>query len=393
MQMKKLLLFGAGKIGRSFIAQIFSKDGYEIIFVDISQYIVDQLNLYKRYPVYIEDTSRETIWVENVSALHSSQRKEIIEEISQCQLIAVSVGRAGLPSTCELISKGIMLKQERSPQDKTDIIVAENLRDADLYMRKELMLHLPGSFPFEKVVGIQETSIGKMVPIIPDEIIQQDPLAVYAEAYNTLIVSSGFLNETPEVSGLSLKKNIKAWVDRKLFIHNLGHSVAGYVGNFLHPGRKFIYEVLKDEKVELAARTAMKEAAQVLMHIYPGEFSDEHLEAHIHDLISRFKNVALGDTVFRVGCDLERKLSRDDRFMSPIRHAIELNLNYSSILYGYRCAMHFKATSDQGTSVAKDIEIVREYRDLGIEYILKGYSGLTPSEASDLQQVIQIHAL
>jgi mannitol-1-phosphate 5-dehydrogenase len=255
------------------------------------------------------------------------------------------------------------------------------------------MLHLPESFPFEKVVGIQETSIGKMVPIIPDEIIQQDPLAVYAEAYNTLIVSSGFLNKTPELAGLSLKKNIKAWVDRKLFIHNLGHSVAAYVGNFLHPDKKFIYEVLKDEKVELAARTGMQEAAHILQRIYPGEFSDEHLEAHIRDLISRFKNVALGDTVFRVGCDLERKLSRDDRFMSPIHHAIELNLNYSSILFGYRCAMHFKATSDQGTSVAKDIDIAREYQDLGIEYIFTNYSGLTPSEASDLKQVIQIQAL
>jgi mannitol-1-phosphate 5-dehydrogenase len=387
--MKKLLLFGAGKIGRSFIAQIFSKDGYEIIFVDISQSIVDRLNLEKRYPVYIKDQSQETLWVENVRALHSSQQDEIIEEISKCQLIAVSVGRTGLPSICETLSKGIMLKYELSPQNKTDIIVAENLRDADLYMRKELMLHLPGGFPIEKVLGIQETSIGKMVPIIPEEITQQDPLAVYAEAYNNLIVSSGFLNGIPQVATLSPKQNIKAWVDRKLFIHNLGHSVAAYVGNFLHPEKVFIHEVLQDDKVEKAVRTAMYEAAIVLQNIYPGEFSDEHLESHINDLINRFRNVALGDTVFRVGCDLERKLSYDDRFMSPIRHALQFNHSHRNILYGYLCSLHFTATSDQGNSFTRDIEIVREYQDLGIQYILQKYSGLTASEASNLEKEFQ----
>jgi len=31
---KKLVLFGAGKIGRSFIGQLFSRGGYEVVFMD-----------------------------------------------------------------------------------------------------------------------------------------------------------------------------------------------------------------------------------------------------------------------------------------------------------------------------------------------------------------------
>ena len=34
----------------------------------------------------------------------------------------------------------------------------------------------------------------------------------------------------PDVKGLAPKKNIKAWVDRKAFIHNLGHATAAYYG-------------------------------------------------------------------------------------------------------------------------------------------------------------------
>ena len=381
---KKLLLFGAGKIGRSFIAQIFSKEGYEIVFVDISQTLVDQLNQARKYPVYIKDKVEETLWVENVRAIHSSQQEEVIEEISQCQLIAVSVGRIGLPAISQVLAKGIIRKFQHSPLVKTDIVVAENLRDSDRFMKKEIMQYLPADFPFEKLVGLLETSIGKMVPIIPEDLLLQDPLAVYAEAYNTLIVSSGFLNPAPEVKALSLKKNIKAWVDRKLFIHNLGHSVAAYVGNFLHPDKVFIYEVLQDKNVESFARGAMQEAAQALQSIHPGEFSNEHLEHHIDDLICRFKNIALGDTVFRVGCDLERKLSYDDRFISPLRHARQFNLKYSNIGFGYFCSLNFKAASDQGYRFPRDIEIVEEFQQLGIEHVLKKYSGLKPTEANEI---------
>ena len=386
---KKLLLFGAGKIGRSFIAQIFSKAGYEIVFIDISQTLVDQLNQKKKYPVYIKDTQEETLWVENVRALHSSQQEEIVEEIVQCPLIAVSAGRNGLPAIAQILSRGIWQKYQGSAFEKTDIVMAENLRDADLFMKNEMMKHLPADFPFDSSVGIQETSIGKMVPIIPEEILNQDPLAVYAEAYNTLIVSSGFLNEAPEAEGLSLKNNIKAWVDRKQFIHNLGHSVAAYVGNYLLPQKEFIYEVLENEKVESIARSAMGEAARILQSIHPAEFSDEHLENHIDDLIRRFKNVALGDTVFRVGCDLERKLSYDDRYLSPIRHARQFNLPYSNIAFGYFCAMHFKARSDQGTSLPKDIEIVKEYEEKNVEHVLQKYSGMNHLEAAEISKEMQ----
>lgn len=42
--MKNIVLFGAGKIGRSFIAQLFSKSGYEVIFIDINSDIIKALN-------------------------------------------------------------------------------------------------------------------------------------------------------------------------------------------------------------------------------------------------------------------------------------------------------------------------------------------------------------
>jgi len=34
---KRIIQFGAGNIGRSFIGQLFSRSGYEVVFVDINK--------------------------------------------------------------------------------------------------------------------------------------------------------------------------------------------------------------------------------------------------------------------------------------------------------------------------------------------------------------------
>ena len=44
MYKKKMLQFGAGNIGRSFIGQLFSRSGYEVVFVDINKELAKELN-------------------------------------------------------------------------------------------------------------------------------------------------------------------------------------------------------------------------------------------------------------------------------------------------------------------------------------------------------------
>ena len=38
----KLISFSAGKIGRSFIGQLFSRGGYEVVFIDVVKPIIDK---------------------------------------------------------------------------------------------------------------------------------------------------------------------------------------------------------------------------------------------------------------------------------------------------------------------------------------------------------------
>jgi mannitol-1-phosphate 5-dehydrogenase len=63
---RKIVIFGAGKIGRSFIGQLFGRSGYKIVFVDVDPVIISLLNKRNSYRVVIKGEKEEEIIVRNV---------------------------------------------------------------------------------------------------------------------------------------------------------------------------------------------------------------------------------------------------------------------------------------------------------------------------------------
>jgi mannitol-1-phosphate 5-dehydrogenase len=369
---KKLVLFGAGKIGRSFIGQLFSRSGYEVVFVDINQELIDNLNKYRKYKVIIKSgAGNEILDITNVRGINIRDEEKVADELASATIAALSVGQQGLPVAIPLISRALIQRRKQFGEWPLDIIIAENMRNSDQYLSGQLSRYLPSVYPLDKLVGLVETSIGKMVPIMSQKDMEDDPLQVFAEPYNTLIVSKkGFRNPLLEVLNLEPKENIKAWVDRKLFIHNLGHATAAYLGFQKHQKAIYIYEVLADAEILDATRQTMLQSAEILKDLYPGEFTSIQLEAHIDDLLKRFQNKALGDTIFRVGCDLYRKLSPEDRLVAPINAAIRLNKPYNLIYDVVVEAISFRATDENGHFFPSDERFMMD-AEKGIEYIIK----------------------
>ncbi|MCP4452580.1 MAG: mannitol-1-phosphate 5-dehydrogenase [Planctomycetes bacterium] len=381
---QKLVLFGAGKIGRSFIAQVFGRAGYEIVFVDIDAQLLDHLNRAGEYRVIIKGPDKEeTIRVTHVRGVHLDDDETVVTELADASIAGVSVGQKGLPAALPLIARSLLLRRQKHGVWPLDIIIAENLRNADQFISAELKRLLPDDYPADAVVGLVETSIGKMVPIMSQSDWQADPLQVFAEPYNSLIVAKhGFKNPIPEVNDLAPKDNIKAWVDRKLFIHNLGHATAAYLGFQHRPGSIFMYEALNDPYVLEATRRTMLQSGDVLMALYPGEFTPAQLIAHIDDLLARFINKALGDTVFRVGCDLYRKLGPEDRLAGPIHAAFKLNMPYDLILNALTTGISFRAKDENGHRLASDETFDKE-AEKGVQHVLKNICKLPEDIVSE----------
>jgi mannitol-1-phosphate 5-dehydrogenase len=361
---KKLVQFGAGNIGRSFIGQLFSQNGWDVVFVDVNKSLVDALNEKGEYKVYIKTSGKEdrVMLVSNVRAVMGNNEEAILNEIKDANIICTSVGSGVLPKIMPVLGKSLL---ERSKN--IDLILAENIRNGAYSVRKLLKPLLPEDYPLNQKIGLIETSIGKMVPIMKAEDLLKDPLAVFAEEYNDLIVDKkGFLGPIPDFEDLKPVDNITAYVDRKLFIHNLGHAATAYLGYQYKNDYSYVWEALEIDSLFKNVRGVMLESAEALLLEYPETFNRESLILHIDDLLSRFKNRALGDTIFRVGRDLLRKLSPDDRIAGAIKLTRKYGVSCEHIENVYRAACSFEATDENGYLDIRDRDFHRRFKGYSV---------------------------
>ncbi|MHB9025713.1 MAG: mannitol dehydrogenase family protein [Armatimonadota bacterium] len=374
--MAQLVQFGAGNIGRSFVAQLFARAGYQIVFIDVVNELVDLLNARGRYRVMVKDREPAELWVEGVSAVNGKDIEAVATVLAEADIAATSVGPNALPYLFPAIAGGLQLRYANG-RGPLDIILAENLRNAAAFVRDGLRRLLPEDFPLDAMVGLVETSIGKMVPIMTDAQRREDPLWVFAEAYNTLILDArAFKNPIPQVPGLAPKENIAAYVDRKLFIHNLGHAAVAYLGFLEDPSWTYLWEAMERLSVREGACAAMGESARALLVAYPGEFTADDLEAHIDDLLRRFTNQALGDTIYRVGRDLPRKLSREDRIIGAMLFDRAHGIDFTATARVAAAALEFRGTDEHGRLAPTDAAFVETHVPQGIEHLLTAVCGL-----------------
>jgi len=368
----KLVQFGAGKIGRSFIGQLFSKAGWEVVFVDISRTIIDEMNRRGKYTVEIRDKNPRKIIIENIRGVYGDDTDAVSDEVSTADIVATAVGKEALPKIMRPIALGLVKRWRTLPSRPLDIIICENMRDAASFFKKSLISELPPDFPFEELVGLVETSIGKMVPLMSEKDRQNDPLLVYAEAYNTLIVDKkGFKGRIPEIPEIEAKDNMKAYVDRKLYIHNLGHAVLAYCAFASGKGYCYVWEAAEDAEISDIARKAMWEAGRALIAEYPREFTEKAIGAHIENLMERCKNRALGDTIYRVGRDLYRKLGPDDRLVGALNLCLKHNIHPVYIAVGIASALFFKATDEHGRMYDNDRLFHEKEMKKGARHVLR----------------------
>ena len=388
MEEKKFVQIGAGNIGRSFVGQLFAGAGFEVVFIDVVPAVVNALNERGRYCVEIKDKEPATIHVEGVRAVDGRDMEAAARELADARVCATAVGPGALRYIYPTIARALEMRVAAA-EPPLDIIICENMRDAAAAFRAGLTELLPDDFPLDESVGLVETSIGKMVPIMSEADRARDPLLVFAEAYNTLICDArGFHNDIPDVAGLDPKQNMKAYVDRKLFIHNLGHALCAYLGHVYDPALRYTYETVEHEALGPAVRAGMWESAQALIRQYPEEFDEENQAAHVDDLLSRFANRALGDTLYRVGRDVRRKLSREDRVTGAIvcdlKNGIEPRLTSVCAAAGLR----FRATDETGQMFPPDRQFAAELWPQGIDLMVEevcglGYDGDVERAATD----------
>lgn len=343
--MKKAVMYGAGNIGRGFIGQLFSQSGYEVVFIDINTQLVNKINEYGRYPIrFASPAGNYEIIIENVRAVNGMDVDSVASEISSADIMATAVGVNILPRIAQPLARGLSLRWNNKNMEPLNIIICENMLDANHYLKALIADNLSADDKkyLEHLTGFVEASIGRMVPVVTPELLEGNALRVCVEEYGELPVDKeGFKGEIPFIKDMLPFSPFGYYIQRKLFIHNMGHAIAAYLG--FMKGYKYIWESVEDRNIKNIVRGAMMESAQAL--------SKEHgiglkiIQEHVDDLLNRFGNRQLGDTIERVGKDLKRKLSPGDRLVGALNLCRKNGEDTINICTGIAAAMHFEEPS------------------------------------------------
>jgi mannitol-1-phosphate 5-dehydrogenase len=337
---RKAVHFGAGNIGRGFVAYFLHNSGYEVIFADVAAPIVDKLNAtpsYKVIEVGAEGTTEAVIT--NYRAINSKdQEEELIEEISTADVVTCSVGPRILRFIAPVIAKGI----DRRPSELRPlaVIACENAINAT----DELAGHIkhPSCTPDHRLEDHHEraryanSAIDRIVPA-------QDPdagLDVKLERFYEWVVDrTPFADhEPPSIEGIHWVDNLQPFIERKLYTVNTGHATAAYHG--YNRNCRTVYDALQDKFIQAEVRNALANTACLITAKHGIDEAEQ--DAYVRKIITRIGNPHLEDAVERVGRAPLRKLSRKERFIGPAAELAEKDQDCHALLDAAEMAFRFQ---------------------------------------------------
>lgn len=370
---KKAVHFGAGNIGRGFVACFLHNSGYEVVFADVVPEVVDKLNSTKEYKVIevgTEGTVEETIT--NYRAINSrTNPDELVDEIATADVVTCSVGPNILKFIAPAIAQGI---QKRSSDSKPLAVIAcENMINATTALAEYIKdpKNTPESFlqTHNERVRYANSAIDRIVPA-------QDPdagLNVKLEKFYEWVVEQlPFEGQHPTIDGISWVDHLEPFIERKLYTVNTGHATAAYHG--YNRKKRTVYDALQDKDILAEVKKALANTSELITSKH--ETSVEDQAAYVKKIISRIGNPHLEDAVERVGRAPLRKLGRKERFIGPAADLAEMGKDVSGLLDAAEMAFRFQNV--EGDDESKELaEIMASKKP---EEIASEVCGLQKSE-------------
>ena len=372
--MKTAIQFGAGNIGRGFIGMLLAQAGYRVIFADVSEVIIDRLAADQKYTVHVMDTEVEDVEITNITGIMSNG-EAIIDEIAKADILTTAVGLRVLGFIAPTIAKGIQKRIADGSTEPMNIIACENAIRASSQLKEHVygILSEEEKAYCEKYVGFADCSVDRIVPPVRSE----NPVDVVVEKYCEWNVEKASLKgEIPEIPGMNLADNLMAYIQRKLFTLNTGHCITAYTG--ILAGHKTIDQAISDPKIYDLVKAAMTQSGDGLIQRFG--FDKEAHYKYIDKIINRFKNPYLKDDVTRVGREPLRKLSADDRLVSPLTTAMSYGLPVDKLVLGIGAALRYNNPED-----AQSAELQEKIAAKGVAAAFSEISGVT--DAALLEQV------
>jgi mannitol-1-phosphate 5-dehydrogenase len=387
MTQKTIVIWGAGKIGRGFVADLFHTAGYHVVLVDESQTLITQLCEAGRYTVVrAEDAERrQDVVVESYTALSTAQADQIAAAVVAANILAVAVYPQHFAQVARQLAPGLACRQAQRPSVPLDIVLCTNLAHAGPQFGALLRDALPleSQEYMNSHVGIVETLVIRIVAEPPAQLRQREPLLVWTNGYPELPVDRhAFKGEIPQVSGLRLVDDMRAEETRKLYTYNMFQAALAYLGA-IH-GYNLVAECMADPEVRAGSAGALHEVSCALQAEYG--FTSDEMARWIDNVVTQTNNPILGDTVRRLGADPRRKLRREDRLIGPALLVRKHDIQPKHLVRAIAAALRFDDPHDPGA-----LYVQQRIATLGLPAAVREICGLAEAELDLIEAIVQAY--
>jgi mannitol-1-phosphate 5-dehydrogenase len=377
---KTILIWGAGRIGRGFIADLFYDAGYQLVFVDESAILVEQLINAGRYTIVRAPDSniRQDIIIQDYLALHTSQSTQIEQAVLTADLMAVAIYPKSFPQAAGQLAAYLQKRFKTREKIPLNIFVCTNLSDAASKFSADLekALTTPVFNAMKPLLGI----IGTVILRFASESPVDDPLLVWTNGITELPVNAqAFKGKIPDLNFLRQVIDMHHEEMRKLYTYNMLHTLLAYHG--FQQECNLLRDCLEMDAIRKEGQAALQESSQVLQRA--AGFSWEDMDMWNTQVWEQSSNPVLGGPVLRMGGEPLRKLARSDRLVAPALLARQHGLSNQHLIKGIAAGFHFNPPEDMQAQTIQNM-----VRDIGIRRTIQAVCQLCEDEQDLLDQIV-----
>lgn len=344
----KLFLLTLNQIGRGFVACFLHNSGYDVIFADVADDLINKINStpsYRVIEVGAEGTTESVIT--NYRAINSKTHEaDLVEAISKADIVTCSVGPNVLKFIAPVIARGI----DRRSADLAPlhVIACENAIGATdtlaSFIKDPKNTDPERLDEHDKRARYANSAIDRIVPA-------QDAdagLDVTLEKFFEWVVEKTPFEDCgiPSIEGINWVENLAPFIERKLFTVNTSHATAAYHG--YNRRKRTVYDALQDKNIMAEVRGALNETKNLIVSKHG--IDEAAQQAYVDKIIKRIGNPHLEDAVERVGRAPLRKLSRKERFVGPAAELAENDQPIKYLLDAIEMAFRFQNVEDDEES-------------------------------------------
>ena len=385
MQAKTIVIWGAGRIGRGFVADLFTVAGYHLVLVDQSAELIAALVAAGRYTVVrAESATRRTDQaIAGYEAYTISQAGEVARAVAAADLLAVAVFPGDFPAVAERLAPCLARRSAERPDAALDILLCANLAHAGDAFRAALHAALPAELRTyaEQRIGVVETLVMRMVADPPADVRASEPLLVWTNGVAEFPVDGrAFRGALPIVPGLRPVADMRAEETRKLYTYNMCHAALAYLGALR--GYDLTVDCLADPAIRVEVEGVLDEASRALQAAYG--FPADEMARWNAGVLQQTDNPTLGDRVARHGADPRRKLKRGDRLVGPALLARAYGVRPTHLTRAIAAAFHFRNATDAGAAYVQ-----ARVAAIGLPAAVRELCELTPDEEQIVEMVVE----